>query len=99
MAIERLTLPEDQWFEYIDRPVHGVVRKIARDTQRAQKSQDPLEAEDQLVLNLGKAWEVRDEDGQVLPFVRASFDKVPQDIWSVIVDACTTVLENAIPNP
>lgn len=98
MSIERQDLPEDQWFDYEVRPAHGIVRKIMRDTQRASRSSDPLEPEDQLVLNLVHAWNVTTAEGESLPFEKASFDKVPQDIWSEIVGACTDVLEASVPN-
>jgi hypothetical protein len=97
MAVERLELPDDEWVELQRRPAHGVIRKIARDISRASKN-DPLGGEDVLVLSLVKAWEVHDEEGNALTFDKANFDKVPQDTWTVIVDECSTVLEDSIPN-
>lgn len=98
MSIERQDLPDEQWFDYEARPAHGIVRKIMRDTQRASRSSDPLEPEDQLVLNLVRAWHVTDEAGETLPYEKASFDRVPQDVWSEIVATVTDVLEASVPN-
>lgn len=99
MAIARLDLDEDQWFEYEDRPTHGAIRRIAKETTRVSRGPDPLQAEDILVSELGKGWSVNDSDGNSLPFTRTSFDKVPQDNWGRMVDVCTDVLETNIPNP
>ena len=99
MAVEHMDLPDDQSIEIERRPTHGIIRKIARETQRAQRGQDPLEAEDMLVINLVKAWDVKDDEGRSIELKRAEFDRVPQDTWGRIVDECTTVLEGAIPNP
>lgn len=98
MAIERLELPEDQWADIERRPTHGIMRKIARETQRAQRTSDPLEAEDKLVLNLVKAWNVTDDQGASLDFILKDFDRVPIDTWAAIVDVCTGILEDAAPN-
>lgn len=99
MAITRLDIDEDQWFEYEDRPTHGDVRRIARETARSQRGSDPLEAEDVIVSQLGKAWSVHDSDGNSIPFAKAQFDKVPSDTWGRMVNVLTEVLENNIPNP
>jgi hypothetical protein len=98
MAVERLELPEDEWADLERRPAHGIIRKIARDIARASKN-DPLGGEDVLVLALVKAWEVHDGDGNVVTFDKANFDKVPQDTWSTIVDECSSIIEDAVPNP
>ena len=98
MSVERLDLPDDQWIDVERRPTHGMIRKIARETQRLAKGPDPLEAEDALVLNLVTAWDVRDEAGGTLMLKKGDFDRVPQDVWSRVVDECTSVLESAVPN-
>lgn len=97
MATERLDLPDEQWADIERRPSHGTIRKISRDTERKSR-QDPLAGEDVLVSNLVKDWHVLDEDGNTVPLRSDSYDRVPQDILSLIADECLAVLEAAYPN-
>jgi len=99
MAVERKEYDEGQWAEIEMRPTHGDIRKIAKEVQRLQRGNDPMEAEDVLVQKLVKAWQINDSDGNDLPLAKASFEKVPQDTWGRIIDDCTAVLETNIPNP
>jgi hypothetical protein len=97
MAVERLTLPDDQWADIERRPTHGTIRRIGKETERLGRS-DPLAGEDVIIGSLVVDWYVKDENGDPLPFKRESFDRVPQDVFSLISDECLTIVESAYPN-
>jgi hypothetical protein len=98
MAIERLELPDGQWADIEHRPTHGTIRKIGKETDRLGRS-DPLAGEDVIVGNLVREWYVKDGDGsEVALDKRDTWDRIPQDTFSLISDECLTVVESSYPN-
>ena len=97
MAVERLELPDEQWADIERRPTHGTIRKIGKDTDRLGRN-DPLAGEDVIIGALVRDWHILDEDGGTIPFKRDQYDRIPQDVFSLISDECLTVVEHAYPN-
>ena len=97
MSVERLELPDGQWADIEYRPTHGVIRKIGKDTDRVSRN-DPLAGEDVLISNLVKDWHVVDEKGESVALKREDYDRIPQDVFSLITDECMGIVERAYPN-
>jgi len=97
MAIERIELPDEQWADIERRPTHGIIRKIGKESERLGRT-DPLAGEDVIISHLVKEWNVLDEDGNSVPLKRDQYDRIPQEIFSMISDECLAVVESAYPN-
>jgi hypothetical protein len=97
MSVERLDLPDDQWADLERRPTRGTIRLIAKESERRAKG-DSLAPEDVIVSAICKDWRILDADGKEVPFRPSDFDRVPQEVFSLVSDECLTIVESAYPN-
>jgi hypothetical protein len=85
MQIVKIDLKDGQWARAHSRPSHGQMKQFFK-TFRGKSEDEAMESQADLILLLCVEWEVKGEDGALLPLTPEGVDETPQDIVTELTE-------------